>query len=278
MTKEGLFEKMPIFGTLNTTLRLSKLAVSQQELPNGGISLCIGYRLNTDNDYKSDYSDDVKEEKTLGETAAKAKNWTPYYYDGPEWKEYAGSVPDVKIDETNFPDAKFRNWVLAQPYGKDGVLTGAEIAGVKDIDVKGKSIQSLKGIEFFTALQYLNCYSNQLTSLDLSNNAELEWLWCFDNKLDSLDLSHCVALKDLSCDNNNITSLDISKNLALRSIDCDKRLAPLIDRSKNENLRWLNSVAIDPPKKPDPEKEKKDTPKPTSKTATKPAPKTPKKK
>jgi hypothetical protein len=132
--------------------------------------------------------------------AAKAKNWTPYYYDGPEWKEYAGSVPDVKIDETNFPDAKFRNWVLAQPYGKDGVLTGAEIAGVKDIDVKGKSIQSLKGIEFFTALQYLNCYSNQLTSLDVSGCTALTWLNCYSNQIKGAGMDALVqSLPTVSC-------------------------------------------------------------------------------
>ena len=27
---------------------------------------------------------------------------------------------DVEINETNFPDANFRNWVLAQDYGADG--------------------------------------------------------------------------------------------------------------------------------------------------------------
>ena len=47
---DDIFMKLPVFGSLNSTLRLSKLAVSQQELPNGGISLCIGYRLFTDKD------------------------------------------------------------------------------------------------------------------------------------------------------------------------------------------------------------------------------------
>ena len=43
---DALFEKLPIVGSLNCTLRISKLAVSEQELPNGGISLCVGMRLN----------------------------------------------------------------------------------------------------------------------------------------------------------------------------------------------------------------------------------------
>ena len=35
---------------------------------------------------------------------------------------------DVEINEKNFPDNSFRNWILSQPYGKDGVLTDKEIA------------------------------------------------------------------------------------------------------------------------------------------------------
>jgi hypothetical protein len=34
----------------------------------------------------------------------------------------------ITINETNFPDENFRNWILSQEYGKDGVLTDDEIA------------------------------------------------------------------------------------------------------------------------------------------------------
>ena len=89
----------------------------------------------------------------------------------------------VEINETNFPDANFRNWVLAQSYGQDGVLTDVEIAGVTSISVNQKSIHSLKGIEFFTALTDLYCYWNQLTSLDVSKNTALTWLDCYSNQI-----------------------------------------------------------------------------------------------
>ena len=32
------------------------------------------------------------------------------------------SAEDVKINETTFPDTNFRNWVLSQDYGADGVV------------------------------------------------------------------------------------------------------------------------------------------------------------
>ncbi|MBO7068498.1 MAG: hypothetical protein J6W52_07455 [Bacteroidaceae bacterium] len=41
------------------------------------------------------------------------------------------SWADVEINETNFPDANFRSYLLAQTYGADGVLTEEEIAGLR---------------------------------------------------------------------------------------------------------------------------------------------------
>ena len=40
---------------------------------------------------------------------------------------------DVTINETNFPDVNFRNYLLSQSYGKDGMLTDEEIAQIKGI-------------------------------------------------------------------------------------------------------------------------------------------------
>ena len=47
------------------------------------------------------------------------------------------SAEDVRIDETTFPDTDFRNWVLSQDYGKDGVLTEGEIAEVTFMNLFG---------------------------------------------------------------------------------------------------------------------------------------------
>ena len=62
----------------------------------------------------------------------------------------------------------------------------------------------------FTALTYLSCWSNELTSLDVSKNTELTYLNCSNNQLTSLDLSNNTALERLECYSNDITSLDVS--------------------------------------------------------------------
>lgn len=60
------------------------------------------------------------------------------------------------------------------------------------------------------ALKYLDCASNQLTSLDLSMNPELDGLDCKNNQLTSLNLSGKPKLDDLLCYGNRITTLDVS--------------------------------------------------------------------
>ena len=83
---------------------------------------------------------------------------------------------DVEINETNFPDPNFRAYLLAQDYGQDGVITEDEIAGITKMDVSSRYINSLEGIQYFTALIYLECYINELTSLDVSGCTALTGL------------------------------------------------------------------------------------------------------
>lgn len=147
---------------------------------------------------------------------------------------------DVAIDETNFPDEKFRNWVLSQSYGKDGVLTDAEIAGIQRIDVYWKGIRSLKGIEFFTALKGLQCSYNPLMTLDVSKNTVLTSLECYDSQLTTLDLSQNTALEQLRCSGNPLTTLDLSQNTALTDLYCFGNKLTALDLSQNTGLKYLS--------------------------------------
>ena len=56
----------------------------------------------------------------------------------------------------------------------------------------------------------LGCYSNQLTSLDVSNNMELKALICEVNPMTSLDLSKNRKLKSLSMIYMDIATIDVS--------------------------------------------------------------------
>ena len=151
----------------------------------------------------------------------------------------ASKPTEVAIDATNFPDENFRNYLLQQSYGQDGVLTEEEISGVTSIHVSLKNISSLKGIEHFTALTYLDCYENQLTALDVSKNTALTWLSCNSNQLTALDVSKNTALTHLECSYNRLTALDVSKNTALTWLECSNNQLTALDVSKNTALERL---------------------------------------
>ena len=98
---------------------------------------------------------------------------------------------------------------------------------VRTITVSGVKITSL------------DCYDNQITSLEVSNNTELIDLSCNDNHLKSLNVSKNKALTFLSCEYNQLTNLDVSKNKALKHLLCFNNQLMILDVSNNKWLTYL---------------------------------------
>ena len=145
----------------------------------------------------------------------------------------------IAVNSTNFPDANFRSYVNNFDKDGNGYLSDSEIASVKTINVAGKNISNLKGIQLFTNLEELVCSNNSLTTLDLSGNNNLKALYCSNNKLTSLNLSGNRKLETLECDNNQLTALDVSKNTALDYISCIGNKLTKLDVSSNTALKYL---------------------------------------
>ena len=145
----------------------------------------------------------------------------------------------IEINATNFPDANFRNYLLEQDYGIDGIITSEEIKTTTFLRLSSKNIKTLKGIEYFTALTYLYCDKNQLTTLDVSKNTALYYLNCNYNQLTSLDVSKNTKLHEFWCNSNQLTSLDVSKNAALSSLHCSSNQLNSLYVSKNTELSNL---------------------------------------
>ena len=153
----------------------------------------------------------------------------------------AFAAGSVDINEANFPDANFRSYVQTE-FDKDGdkKLSSAEIAAVKEIIASTKGIKNLKGIEFFTALETLNCVDCELTALDVSKNTKLTRLECWKNELTALDVSKNTKLTRLGCWKNKLTALDVSKNTELTSLNCGFNKLTELDVSKNTKLEMLD--------------------------------------
>ena len=161
------------------------------------------------------------------------------------------AAADVAIDENNFPDKVFREFVIKKA-DKDGngILSKQEIEdcqmimssddGQQQGIVLSKGITSLKGIEFFTNLIRLDISEDNLTELDLSHNEELEYLQLYRTKLTSLDLSHNRKLQKLWLTYGEMTQIDLSANTEL--IDLEIHFVPItmIDLSKNTKLKEVS--------------------------------------
>ena len=143
----------------------------------------------------------------------------------------AFAAAETYVPLYNFPDEAFREYLEQFDTDNDTFLSTTEREAVAKIDVHTKSIDSLKGIEFFPNLETLYCYNNKLTSLDVSKNEKLADLWCSQNNLTSLDVRQNEKLKQLWCYQNQLTELDVSKNTALEDLDCDQNQLTSLDVS-----------------------------------------------
>ena len=147
----------------------------------------------------------------------------------------------VEIDETNFPDEKFREYVKTKfDKDNDDILSADEIAKAKEISVEGNPITSFKGIEYFTALTSLECSRTKLTSLDTSHNKKLVYLQCdYIPTLTTLNVSENKDLKTLHCKHNALTALDLTNNSALEKLECGDNELTTLDLSKNTELKYF---------------------------------------
>ena len=125
----------------------------------------------------------------------------------------------VPINADNFPDENFRNYLMRQTFGQDGLLTDEEIASVTDMYCGYEDIADLTGIQYFTALKELKCDRNQLTSLDVSALTELTYITCERNKLQTLDLTANTKLGSLHVSENELTVVKLPQTETMKRIN-----------------------------------------------------------
>lgn len=184
----------------------------------------------------------------------------------------------VEINTANFPDNIFREFVSSNyDSDNDGYLSESELSTVTTMGVDnagtGGVVKSLKGIEYFFALEdlklyVLDCsvsdldlsqntnlkrldvqgkyaspygYGNDLSELDLSNNPNLVYVNCYgNNNLTSINLSNCTELVYLSCDHCCLASLDISSCSKLELLRCEDNNFVTLNLTNNSSLGYLS--------------------------------------
>lgn len=181
----------------------------------------------------------------------------------------------IIAQNVNIPDANFKAYLLSETNintNADNEIQVSEAqAFTGSIYAGSLNISSLTGIEAFPNIIELYCHSNQLTSLDVSNNMMLTGLFCGQNAFTTLDVSNhpylttlfcgtggtgvitsinttgCTSLTDFRCQFNQISSLDVSTNTNLSYLDFSGNLMASANLANGNNTAFTNINAYSNP-------------------------------
>ena len=160
----------------------------------------------------------------------------------------AGGI--TQIDEQNFPDPVFREYVrkvAGSTYLNDTIVRQIEVLDVSKDNIKKvlgdrDPITSLKGIRHLKYVRDLNCRYQKLTTLNLELNSRVERLDCYWNQLTDLWLNpRGNSLKYLDCGVNQLNALDLSKSSELTELYCRNSKLTALDLSANTKLQKIGA-------------------------------------
>jgi hypothetical protein len=147
-----------------------------------------------------------------------------------------GDVADV----LTFEDPLFKAYLTANfDTNGDKEIDTKEALKITSIKCNGKSIYSLKGVEYFANLKTLDCSNNSVVELDLTQNTQLTEVKCFSNSLVDLKIGGLENLSYLDCNTNSLTVIDTNTNPALTYYNCASNVIKALDVSNNTKLEKL---------------------------------------
>ena len=155
-------------------------------------------------------------------------------------------LPMIGFGQKTFvPDDNFENYLESNNLG-DGIqlndsINSISIEMLMFLNVSNQNISDLTGIKDFIAIRELNCGSNQLTSLDLSQNIYIDELECSFNQITSLDLSNNTELTKIYIDDNQLTYLDLRNGNNSNILDFYASYNPNLTCINVDNIAWSTS-------------------------------------
>lgn len=140
------------------------------------------------------------------------------------------------------PDMAFREYLLRNhDTDSNGEITRIELGEISYMDCSGLGIESMSGIEYCSALTYLDCSRNNISSLDITGCDRLEVLRATDCRIPSICLSRNKRLKEIWLDGNPLETLVLGSHPELyRMVVSDTMLASL-DVSGFGSLEYLSA-------------------------------------
>lgn len=156
----------------------------------------------------------------------------------------AAVVTPVELNETNFPDPVFRDYLKETfDFNRNNIVDVSEMKFAKKImpneDLRPQ-IKSVKGIELFPELDTLNINDSLIDTIDISQNPQLKALDISDTGVSSLDVTHNPDLKILKLERTKVNKIDLTHNPNLQHLYCLVAPVTELDLSQNPELQFLD--------------------------------------
>ncbi|MCM1077624.1 MAG: C10 family peptidase [Bacteroides sp.] len=147
----------------------------------------------------------------------------------------------VSLDETNFPDPVFRNY-LASNYDRDrdGVLSPSELNNANVIQVNGLGIVDFKGCELLPNLSFVEIINEKCTEIDLSNCGPIYYMAIYNTPLEKITLGTRKGLEDCHLHNNKLKELDLSGCKNVKWVSVQNNQLNELPLSGLENIQTLS--------------------------------------
>ena len=128
---------------------------------------------------------------------------------------------------------------LTQFYANNNELTSVDITECPELkELRLYRNPDLQYVDFsgnnkMIKLEFFEC---AVTSIDVSNMADLDWLSVTQNQLTELDVTHNPLLTNLTCYGNQLTELNLSQNPLIKVLRIEQNNFSEIDVSMLPNL------------------------------------------
>ncbi len=150
---------------------------------------------------------------------------------------FSVTAQQISIQDANFEQALIDRGI--DQGTPDGVINSANAIGITHLDVSGKNISSLSGIEAFTDLVSLNASNNNLESADFSANTALQELILHNNQLQTINVTANTALQKLNLYKNKLTHIQLSNNTELTYLAVADNYLGDLNVSANKKLEKI---------------------------------------
>lgn len=145
------------------------------------------------------------------------------------------NLGSISLEEKKITNKEFITVLNSYVFGQDPLTTDEDgcvsitgdnktkIEETSTLNLSGKTLTDLSGIEYFINLESLFCSELKLVSLDVSSLKKLKQLRCSDNRsLTDLNVSGLTNLETLECSSTGLTLLDVSGLENLQKLSCDQ--------------------------------------------------------